>query len=142
MDKEKRMRRNFHANLWIALVSVVFLLTVGAACTIVHNNGHRADPPVIKTGGPPDHAPAHGYRAKYTYYYYPGPQVYFDVGRSVYFYMDGGNWRMSVSLPTNLRVTLGDHVTIDMDTDKPYTQFAEHKKKYPPGQLKKKQKWS
>jgi len=47
-----------------------------------------------------------------------------------------------VSLPTNLRVKLGDYVTIDMDTDKPYTHFAEHKKKYPPGQLKKKDKWS
>lgn len=150
MDKENRMKRNVHANLWIALVSVFCLLIVGAACTITHKDGkgtgppmlQTAGPPAIKTGGPPAHAPAHGYRAKYTYYYYPGPQVYFDVGRSVYFYMDSGNWRMSVSLPTNLRVTLGDHVTIDMDTDKPYTQFAEHKKKYPPGQLKKKEKWS
>ena len=142
MDKENRMRRHFHANLSIALVSAFCLLIVGAACTITHKDGKGAGPAVIQPGGPPAHAPAHGYRAKYTYYYYPGPQVYFDIGRSVYFYMDGGNWTMSVSLPTNLRVQLGDHVTIDMDTDKPYTQFAEHKKKYPPGQLKKKQKWS
>ena len=33
---------------------------------------------------------------------------------------------------------LGDHVSIEMDTDKPYTHYQEHKRKYPPGQLKKK----
>jgi hypothetical protein len=27
-----------------------------------------------------------------------------------------------------------------MDTDKPYTRYEEHKRKYPPGQLKKKKK--
>lgn len=27
-----------------------------------------------------------------------------------------------------------------MDTDKPYTHYQEHKRKYPPGQLKKKGK--
>ena len=47
---------------------------------------------------------------------------------------------MSVSLPQNLRVRLGDHVIIEMDSDKPYTSYEEHKRKYPPGQLKKKKK--
>jgi hypothetical protein len=52
---------------------------------------------------------------------------------------------MSVSLPVEVRVRLGDHVNIEMDTDRPYTHFEMHKKKYPPGQLKKKKrnkKWS
>ena len=47
---------------------------------------------------------------------------------------------MSVSLPEHLRIKLGNSVSIDMDTDRPYTHFEEHKKKYPPGQLKKKKK--
>ena len=45
-----------------------------------------------------------------------------------------------VSLPSNLQLQLGGYVTIDMDTDRPYTQFGKHKRKYPPGQLKKKKK--
>ena len=91
-------------------------------------------------GGPPPHAPAHGYRAKHSYNYYPAAQVYFDTSRKVYFYLDRDNWRMSVSLPESLSVKLGNHVTIDMDTDKPYAQFLEHKKKYSQGQLKKHKK--
>ena len=35
---------------------------------------------------------------------------------------------------------LGDYVTIGMDSDKPYTYFEDHKRKYPPGQMKKKKR--
>jgi hypothetical protein len=95
--------------------------------------------------GPPPHAPAHGYRAKYGYRYYPGALVYFDVDRKLYFYMQNGDWKVGVSLPDSLRVKLGDSVTIEMDSDKPYTEFAAHKAKYPPGQIKnehsKSKKW-
>jgi len=94
-------------------------------------------------GGPPSHAPAHGYRAKHTYHYYPNAQVYFDVFKEVYFYMQGQSWQVSASLPDGLNVRLGEYVAINMDSDKPYTQFKDHKKKYPPGQLKKnKGKWA
>ena len=95
--------------------------------------------PTVKCG-PPPHAPAHGYRAKYRYYYYPEAYVYFDISRKAYFYLEGDRWRMSASLPQSFHVRLGQHVTIEMDSDKPYTQFASHKKKYPPGQPKKKSK--
>lgn len=91
-------------------------------------------------GGPPPHAPAHGYRAKHSYYYYPSSYVYFDVTRNVYFYMEGSVWRTTASLPDSIRVKLGDHVTIDMDDDEPYREFESHKKKYPPGQMKKMEK--
>ena len=43
-------------------------------------------------------------------------------------------------MPSNLRVELGDSVSIELDTDKPYIYHAEHVKKYPPGQMKKKSK--
>ena len=39
---------------------------------------------VVK-GGPPAHAPAHGYRAKHAYRYYPSSCVYFDASKKVYF---------------------------------------------------------
>lgn len=93
-------------------------------------------------GGPPPWAPAHGYRAKYRYRYYPSFYVYFDLGRQVYFYLEGDRWRVSAQLPSAIRIESADYVTIELKTGKPYEYFAEHKKKYPPGQAKKKQrKW-
>lgn len=122
-----------------AFVIFSLLISLAAACDI-KGFGVRMGEEGKRKGGPPPHAPAYGYRAKYTYRYYPSTHVYFDVSRRLYFYLEGTVWKMSVSLPEHLRVNLGDHVTIEMDTDKPYTRFAEHKKKYPPGQLRKKTK--
>jgi hypothetical protein len=118
-------------------VILIFSFSACIRSTEIYIGGN----PKVKKGGPPPHAPAYGYRAKYTYYYYPTAQVYFDITRKIYFYMDGTSWRMAVSLPTHLRVALADHVTIEMDSDKPYSKHEIHKKKYPPDQLKKKGKW-
>ena len=75
-----------------------------------------------KKTGPPSHAKAHGYRAKHTYRYYADAKVYYDVSRGSYFYLEGDNWRASVSLPDSLKVRLGDFVTVEMDSDKPYVE--------------------
>ncbi|RJP24671.1 MAG: hypothetical protein C4520_03730 [Candidatus Abyssobacteria bacterium SURF_5] len=129
-----KLRKKYKAAA-IILTALFCLVAGGCSSTGVYIGD---EPPVVKTGGPPPHAPAHGYRAKYAYYYYPEGQVYFDLNRNVYFYMDAGAWRMSASLPTDLNLQLGKHVRIDMDTSKPYTYFEQHKVKYPPGQAKKK----
>jgi len=101
-------------------------------------------------GGPPSHAPAHGYRRMHTYRYYPDADVYFDISRDLYFYLEHNGWRISASLPHDVRVRLGRHVTIELDTDVPYRHSKKHKEKYkkkhkkkhkgkyPPGQMKKK----
>ena len=83
-----------------------------------------------KKAGPPEHAKAHGYRAKHTYKYYPDANAYYDVERKTYFYLEGDQWRVGVSLPGSLSVSLGNCVTIGMDSDKPYTSFEEHKRQY------------
>lgn len=67
----------------------------------------------------------------YTYRYFPSVQAYYDVDRKTYFYLEGDSWRVSMSLPISLKLQLGDHVTIEMDSDKPYTRFEEHKRNYP-----------
>ncbi len=96
----------------------------------------------VSVGGPPSHAPAHGYRAHHTYHYYPNAFVYFDAANQVYFYLEGGIWRTTVVLPEVYKVKIVDvdYVIVDLDDDKPYKHFEEHKKKYPPGQAKKKGK--
>ena len=68
-----------------------------------------------------------------------GSSVYYDTYRKLYFYLEGNNWRVSVSLHQDIRVKLGDHVSIEMDTDKPYIHHEEHSRKYPQGQFKKKE---
>jgi hypothetical protein len=99
---------------------------------------------VAKKNGPPAHAPAYGYRAKYQYRYYPACSVYFDVGRKVYFYLESDQWRISAELPNRLRVGLGDYVFLEMDSDRPYLDYQNHQQKYPPGQIKKNKtaKWT
>jgi len=93
-----------------------------------------------KKKGPPTHAPAHGYRAKHQYRYYPSRSVYYDTGRRLYFYIKGDNWEVGASLPNQIRIDLGDSVNIELDTDIPYIYHSEHVKKYPPGQMKKRNK--
>lgn len=98
----------------------------------------KAGPPT--KGGPPPWAPAHGYRAKHKYRYYPSFYVYFDVEKRVYFYLEGDRWRMSARLPNAIRLESADYVVIELKTDKPYEYFAEHKKQYPRGKTKKKKR--
>jgi len=107
---------------------------------VYDNSGYSEVGHKHKKGGPPPHAPAHGYRAKHQYRYYPSCSVYYDHGRKIYFYIKGDHWEVGASLPNHLRIGLGDSVNIELDTEKPYLHHAEHVKKYPPGQLKKKNK--
>ena len=103
----------------------------------------RQQPPVAQKG-PPPWAPAHGHRAKHRYLYFPECPAYYDTDRSVYFYIEGANWVFSVSLPDRLSMKVDEHVVLEMDTDKPYTYYNDHKTKYPPGHAKKNKskKWA
>ena len=133
----------------IGFFTVFTILTNGCAPKRVEvvyekdsNQGHSEEyyKHKHKKKGPPAHAPAHGYRAKHQYRYYPSRSVYYDTNRKIYFYLKGDHWEVAVSLPKHIRIGLGDSVSIELDTDKPYIHHAEHVKKYPPGQMKKKNK--
>jgi len=92
-----------------------------------------------KKNGPPAHAPAHGYRAKHNYRYYPDESVYVDTDRGTCFYLDNGTWQVSVSLPHSIRLS-SNYVSLELDTDKPYRYYSEHQEKYPSKQAKNKNK--
>ena len=113
----------------------------GGSISIKWGDKSESDnPPVAKKQkrqGPPPHAPAHGYRSKHQYRYYPSKSVYYDTGRGLYFYLKGGNWEVGASLPGSLRMELGEYVSMDLDTDKPYIHHKDHQKKYPPKAPKK-----
>lgn len=103
-------------------------------CMVVHDPGPGYS---AKESGPPPWAPAHGYRAKHHYYYYPDSRVYFDTGRGVYFYPSAGEWRVSASLPVGIHIDAHSYHTLDMDDDRPYRYQSAVEKRYPPGQMKK-----
>jgi hypothetical protein len=84
--------------------------------------------------GPPPWAPAHGYRAKYRYLYYPEVQVYWDFSRGLYFYFDKGRWVAAASLPPSIVAANKFSVELEMDVDRPYLFHNDVIKRYPPGQ--------
>jgi len=120
--------------LGVALAALLALL-YASGCSFGVSTRHRPHGHPHKPG-PPPHAKAHGYRARHTYRYYPGSCVYFDVHRGVYFYLEGGTWRTCASLPATIVIHTHEAVTIELETDRPYIHFDEHKAKYPPGQAK------
>ena len=136
------------------LYKIVIIVAIGIICLFLTNGCHHGGliigdqptyrkappPPPPRKAGPPPWAPAHGHRAKYHYRYYPSSYVYFDTGRGLYFYYDGGDWQASVSLPTWIHIGISDCVTLEMGTARPYEYHHEVIKKYPPGQEKKKYK--
>jgi hypothetical protein len=90
-------------------------------------------PPPPRTPGPPPWAPAHGYRAKHQYRYYPSSYVYYDTGRRIYFYYSSGKWEASISLPASIRIDLNEYVTLEMDTSQPYQYHPDVVRRHPPG---------
>lgn len=65
------------------------------------------------------------------YYYYPGVRAYYNPARKIYFYRIGDTWKEVAHLPDDIHVKLRKPVTVNLDTDKPYTYFDKHKKQYP-----------
>jgi hypothetical protein len=122
--------------IFIAVIAALGMLMVSTGCRTGVGVGVSTAP---SSPGPPPWAPAHGYRAKHHYRYYRDAQVYFDTGRSLYFYLSGGTWRSSVRLPSTISIA-GSYVELDMDADLPYKYHKDVKRHYPPGQMKKMEK--
>lgn len=124
----------------VVLVGSLALLSVwscGGSKVSVRTQPEPAYRPSAQKSGPPPHAPAHGFRKKHSYWYYPSSYVYYDAGRSLYFYMENGNWQVGARLPSSIQLTIGEAVSIELDTDQPYLSFEAHKASYPPGYKKK-----
>jgi hypothetical protein len=110
-----------------AALVAIFILS-GQACVVLDDRGRG---PAVKGGGPPPWAPAHGRRAQQmqTYYFYPEAGVYFNPSTRMYFYMNGGSWQVGASLPTGVVLDV-TYVSMDLDTDRPYVYFDDHKGKH------------
>ncbi|GFK92374.1 hypothetical protein NNJEOMEG_00199 [Fundidesulfovibrio magnetotacticus] len=73
-----------------------------------------------KSGGPPPWAPAHGYRAKQRYRYYPAQNLYMDPASGLYYFFQGGHWRQG-GLPPGLPPgALGKYREFDGEPGQPW----------------------
>ena len=80
----KQYKNEIRTVLTISLSILFMTLGCGKTKTIVVQHPSPEYRPPAKQG-PPPWAPAHGYRAKYQYYYYPSSYVYFDTKKKLYF---------------------------------------------------------
>lgn len=87
---------------------------------------------VCGPGGPPPWAPAHGYRRKCQYRYYPRFEIYYSVSADVYYWEVNGTWRSGRYLPDHIQFKDGDYVSLELKTDKPYEHHEEIREKHGP----------
>jgi hypothetical protein len=104
-----------------ALMAFMFVLLIGE------------DALAQKKGGPPPWAPAHGYRAKTKYVYFPQQNIYYDTQRAVYIYLNDGNWEIGARIPRGIKAkTLRDsrQVELRLNVDNPQRYNGDHLKRY------------
>lgn len=96
-------------------VRAAAIVALAVACTGLIAPAALADPPPW--------APAHGWRAKHQYVYYPSAEVYYEPASSMWFWLGGNGWQAGVNLPLALQgyVSAGG-VNISLDADRPYLQ--------------------
>lgn len=83
--------------------------------------------------GPPPWAPAHGYRAKTRYVYFPDENMYYDLRSRNYIYLSGRNWVVRTSVPRIfVGINLGKSAQIELDFigERPYRENHVHVVKY------------
>lgn len=101
-------------------------LEVGLAAEIRLGRALPPPPPevvVVEQPGPavpPPWTETHWYRRSRAYYYYPGCDVYYRPSDHMWFYLEGGGWRVGTRLPEGIRIDFGRAVSLKLETDRPY----------------------
>lgn len=83
--------------------------------------------------GPPPWAPAHGYRAKTRYVYFPDQNMYYDLKARNYIYLSGPNWVVRATLPklfVGINLGRSSQVELDFYDERPYRYNSTHIVKY------------
>ena len=117
----------------VILIFVSFFIGSGLAD---NSNSVKIAKDSERQNGSPSFKSAHGYRAKFKFRYYPRCRVYYDASRKVYFYLQGENWEVGISLPSDVKGDLGEYVSLELDTERPYLYNEVHNNKYSSKQLK------
>lgn len=92
-------------------------------------------PSFVFSQGPPSWAPAHGYRAKTRHIYFPEYNLYYDIQKKNYIYLNNGKWTFGTKIPTtitNIRLSKSTQIELDFYGDSPQHYNNSHKTKYKP----------
>lgn len=102
------------------------------SCVLV-DNPPRREVVVVESErhGPPPWAPAHGWRRKHEYHYYPITQVYYYPHVKRYYWLEGGDWKTGVRLPSYYVIEESKRVVFELD-DEPHKHHFRIKNDYPP----------
>ena len=74
---------------------------------------------------PPPWAPAHGYRAKHRYIYYPARQIYYAPESRLWFWLKGDRWSVGASLPLEYEPYVrSGGVSLELYTERPYEDHS------------------
>ena len=90
-------------------------------------------PQDIFAQGRPRWAPAHGYPTTTRHIYFPQHNMYYDMNRASYLYLNGGRWLVSATLPSIfVGVNLGSAAQIQLNYNgyDPYRYNAVHVVEY------------
>jgi hypothetical protein len=72
---------------------------------------------------PPSWAPAHGKRAKqHSYTYYPEYGFYYAPESRSWFWLEGSDWRVGVTLPSEYQPFAKGGISIELGTERPYEE--------------------
>lgn len=95
------------------------------------DDGVFVPPGQAKPKGPPPWAPAHGYRAKQRYRYYPAHNIYQDPVSGLFFSMQGGIWTKGGLPPGMMPGGLGHYKEFEGYQDEPWKNnpYSGKKKK-------------
>ena len=93
-------------------------------------------PPNVRTthqgaNDKPAHAPPPGQRGKFKYRYYPLARVYFAPDRGRYYWLSPRGWRVGTRLPKSITIEGEAAVTVELNTDVPYTKHAKVERAHP-----------
>lgn len=113
------------------VIASVFMFLLGCTVKVHETRVVKPSLPPPSYSVPPPWAPAHGYRERFRYRYYPEVEVYFDIDRGLYFYLYMGSWQCAPRLPNTIKLK-GEFVVLEMGTDRPYIYHEQVKVHYPP----------
>lgn len=67
------------------------------------------------------------YKTKYVYYYYPHSNIYYNPLRKEYYVWKNPHWITQKQVSNK---SLGNKITLYLETTKPYYYNEQHRKKY------------
>lgn len=127
MKRQAIAMKTNRVQLFCFLAMVLACALIGCESLVIHRDGGPAGqsappaPTAQRRGkGPPAHAPAHGYRAKYEYRYWHDKNVYYAADRDQYFWLEAGQWRVGAKLPDHIVIDRDGGVVVSMDSATPY----------------------